>query len=94
LIQLIPVPGRTVSSLGTKVLFRIWIVVTAVDAVLAAWGVATATAPGVPPAGGAVVTTVVGCPVAGAGVSCVHPLMTTRRITRMNKPINFIIKTH
>jgi hypothetical protein len=41
LIQVIPVPGRTVSSAGTNVLFLIWMVVTFVEAVIVGWRVVT-----------------------------------------------------
>jgi hypothetical protein len=66
LIQVIPVPGRTVSSAGTNVLFLIWMIVIFVEAVVVGRGVATVVTLLVT-AGVAVVDTIAGT-VVGSGV--------------------------
>ena len=66
MIQVMPVPGRTVNSAGTNVLFLIWIVVTFVEAVIVGWGIAPVVTL-VVTGGAAVVKTIAGM-VVGKGV--------------------------
>jgi len=66
-----PVPGRTVSSAGTKVLFLIWMTVTATDGVAVAEGVAAVVATlvsGAAVVAGTVAVTLAGKAVVGMGV--------------------------
>jgi hypothetical protein len=107
-IQVIPVPGRTVSSAGTKVLFFIWIVVrtfedgvnvlatvgTAVVTTVVGTGVGTVVGGRVNSVVGTVVGIVVGRVVTAVGAACwVHPVKAIKAIRRMKKPITFFMKS-
>jgi hypothetical protein len=102
-IQVIPVPVRAVSSWGTKVLFRIWMVVTTFifmgDVVLVATGITVFTTmigsvvdAGVNSEVGTTVGTVVGGVVTTSGTGVwVHPMQQTNAIKRITKPIYFFM---
>jgi hypothetical protein len=82
LTQVIPVPGRTVSSDGTNVLFLIWMIVTFVEAVEVGRGVAAVVTLLVT-GGATVVDTVVGTVVGRGVLSVVVTSVTATVVARV-----------
>jgi hypothetical protein len=102
--HVIPVPGRTVSSWGTKVLFLIWMVVTTFvdgDVVLFTIGstvVTTVVGNVVGARVNSAVGTIVGIVVGGVvTASCtagwVHPVKKIKAIIRITKPIHIFMRS-
>jgi hypothetical protein len=102
-IHVIPVPGRTVSVWGTKVLLRIWMVVTSLvcgDRVLFNVGetiviiiVGSGVGAAVNSVVGMVVAIVVSMTVTGSAC-CVHPVNAIKAITKIIKPKYFFMKVN